>query len=141
MKPAILVTTVALTLTISWAPAQEFPPVGALQGGPPRGMPMRQERRIVANFDKDGDKRLDTAERAAAREFLKQNPEPRRGGPPGGRRPGGFGPDGGEATPVVPGKTVTPADVKPSGSRDLYDPATLRTIFIQFENKDWEAEL
>ena len=49
----------------------------ALAAGPasmraqgPGGPPMGGERKLVAQFDKDGDKRLNTAERNAAREFL-----------------------------------------------------------------------
>lgn len=101
---------------------------------------MNEERKILKDFDKDGDKRLDKDERSAAREFLKQNPQGRRrGGPPGGMRgPGGFG--GNEAAPE-PGAKVFKEDVKPAASADLYDPNTLRTLFLDFENNDWEAEL
>ena len=95
--------------------------------------------KLVAKFDKNGDKRLDTAERKAARESLAA--EPARGG--FGRRgggPGGFGRGG--MAPGSPGAKVTPADVKSyPASTPLYDLGTLRTIFLQFENADWEQEL
>ena len=49
---------------------------------------MQQERKLVAQFDKNGDKRLDAAERKAAREWLATQPAAgfggRRGGPVGG---------------------------------------------------------
>ncbi len=97
------------------------------------------ERQIVAKFDKNGDKRLDTAERKAARESLAA--EPARGG--FGRRgggPGGFGRGG--MAPGSPGPKVAPAEVKSyPASTPLYDLGTLRTIFLQFENADWEQEL
>jgi hypothetical protein len=74
--------------------AQPEPRPGFRPGGPPPGFgplgpelggPGPRERKVVKDFDKDGDKRLDAAERKAAREFLDK--EPRRG-PFGGR----FGP-------------------------------------------------
>ena len=97
----------------------------------------------MAQFDKDSDKRLDEDERAAAREFLKQNPAPQRGfGRPGGRRgSGGPGPQEEEAKTPEPGARLSPADVKPADSSDLYAADTLRTLFLDFANEDWEAEL
>ncbi|MCW1926175.1 CotH kinase family protein [Luteolibacter arcticus] len=119
------------------------PPEGGPPGGfPGRGGPMMQEdRKVLHQFDKDSNQRLDKDERAAARKFLKANPGPQRGGPRGGFRggPGGFGPRE-EETPVTPGARISPADIKPA-SGDLYAANTLRTIFLDFENADWEAEL
>lgn len=153
------------------------------QGFGPGG-PGGAERKLVAQFDKDNDGRLNKEERAAAREFLKKNPGPggrgpfagggpgggfgRRGGPggppdggPGGGPPGG-GPPGGPPgggpgrggfpggpggfgrarEPGRPGPKISPSDVKPVDEKvTLYDPAALRTIFLEFENDDWEAEL
>ena len=40
-----------------------------------------------------------------------------------------------------PGRALTPADVRTYTNEPLYDPRTLRTIFLQFENADWEQEL
>lgn len=100
-------------------------------GGGPMG-PTMGEVKIVARFDKDGDKVLNATERAAAREFVRANPQPRRGGPRGGRGP---------QTPPSPGVPLTPADVKSYGSESLYDPTTLRTLFLQFEETDWEKEM
>ena len=57
-----------------------------------RGMP-QLDRKIVKDFDKNGDKRLDAAERAAAREWLRKRSNGggggfgRRGGGANGRRP------------------------------------------------------
>lgn len=112
---------------------------------------MQEDRKLLDQFDKDDNKRLDKDERAAAREFLKANPAPQRGGPPGGfpgggrpggpGGPGGFGPrEAKDDTPPTPGARISPADVKPA-SGDLYAADTLRTIFLDFENPDWEAEL
>src|SRR5215208_2122357 len=69
------------------------------------GPPMQQDRKILAQFDTNGDKRLDSTERKAAREWLAAQPAMgfgRRGGP--------FG--GGSAEPAVPGRKMTPADVR-----------------------------
>ena len=115
-------------------------PAGGFQGPPPFGPGgFGGERQIVAKFDKNADKRLDTSERKAARESLAA--EPARGG--FGRRgggPGGFGRGG--MAPGSPGPKLAPADVKSyPASTPLYDLGTLRTIFLQFENADWEQEL
>src|SRR5438270_849629 len=69
-----------------------FPGPGG-PGGPGgfRGPPMGQIRKLVKQFDKDGDGRLNREERRAARAFLKKERE--SGGRGGFRRPrGGFGP-------------------------------------------------
>ena len=58
----------------------------AMQGPPPfgpGGFPGGEERKLVKQFDKDGDKWLNQAERKAAREFLASEPSRgfgRRGG-------------------------------------------------------------
>ncbi len=124
--------------------ADELPPPPGGRGFPgpggPRG-PMRQERKLVKQFDKDTNGRLNLVERQAARKSLanQQNDRGRgrRGfGPPGRRR----GP-GGERPPVSPGPEVSPTDVRPIFDAPLYDRSVLRTVFLEFEAKDWEAEL
>jgi hypothetical protein len=97
--------------------------------------PMQQERKLVPQFDKDGNKRLDTAERKAAREWLATQPAAGFGG----RRGGAFG--GGSAEPPAPGRKLSPADVKAYPDLPVYDPAAIRTVFLQFEAGDWEQEL
>lgn len=74
--------------------------------------PGGQERKLLKQFDKDGDGRLNRAERDAA-----------RGGP------------------FAPPKKLTPALVKNYGAESIYDPKVLRTLFLQFESADWEREL
>ncbi|RYD18270.1 MAG: hypothetical protein EOP88_23185, partial [Verrucomicrobiaceae bacterium] len=49
-------------------PDPQMPPMG------PGGPMTSEERELVKQFDKDGDNRLGKEERAAAREFIKQNP-------------------------------------------------------------------
>jgi len=105
----------------------------AQRGGFGFGGPMQQERKVLAQFDKNGDKRLDATERKAAREWLATQPA----GGFGGRRGGPFG----SAAPAEPGRKLTPADVKSYPTAGVYDPATIRTVFLQFEATDWEQEL
>jgi hypothetical protein len=63
----------------------------------------------------------------------------RMGGP--GPGPGGFGPGGRGREPAKPGPKVAPGEVTHHPKAPLYDPGVLRTIFLDFEDKDWEAEL
>lgn len=108
---------------------------GGGPGGP--GGPMGQERKLVAQFDKDGDGKLNAAERAEARKSLAANGEGRRG--PGRMGPGGMG--RGNDEPVKPGPKVAPSEVKTYPQAALYEPTALRTIFLEFENSEWETEL
>src|SRR5688572_4408103 len=68
-------------------PDFDGPPPGG-PGGP--GGPNQPEVKLVGKFDQDGNKRLDSTERKAAREFVqKERAAGRLGGGPGGRqRPG-----------------------------------------------------
>jgi hypothetical protein len=82
------------------------------------------ERRLVGQFDADGNGRLDAAERARAREGLV-----------GGRSRRG-------ARQIdVPPRPLAPAGVDTYADRPLYDPDVVRTFFLTFENPDWESEL
>ncbi|MFO1003678.1 MAG: CotH kinase family protein [Planctomycetaceae bacterium] len=104
-------------------------------GGPggPGGM-MGQERKLVEQYDRDGDGRLNRAERDEARKTMQAN---------GGGRRGGFGPPGGmggREEPASPGAKISPADVEPLDTA-FYDRNSVRTLFLNFEGEDWEAEL
>ena len=122
-----------------------FGPPGGF-GGPGGGPGGPRTRQLVKQFDKDGDGRLNNDERQAARDSMKSEGGRRGGfGPPGGGGPGGpgggrGGPFGGGSEPGKPGPRVSPDDVTPIDA-PLYDSQVLRTIFIDFENKEWEAEL
>ena len=139
----------------------EFPESGPrFRGGPGgRGGPFAETRKILATFDANHDGWLNIYERKAARASLQSEPAGGRGpgrgpggfggpfggpggpfGGPGGRRRGPGGP-GGAIEPATPGPHVDETDVTASGSTDLYDAKVLRTIFLRFENEDWEAEL
>ncbi len=114
-------------------------------GGP--GGPNSATREVLAEFDANGDGWLNREERKAAREKLAADGGGRRGGfggfggPPGGGRRGGRGGPGGRSQPGTPGPHIDVADVEPSGSNDLFDLKVVRTLFLEFENDDWEAEL
>jgi hypothetical protein len=84
--------------------------------------------KIMAEFDKDGNGMLDRAERDAARRYL--GTLPRRG----------FRRYVRDSQPQQ-GRKLTPADVKTYTDEPLYDPLTLRTLFFEFEDLDWEAQM
>jgi hypothetical protein len=114
------------------------PPPGGGPGGPGGfGAPGPQVE-LVSKFDKDGNKRLDAAERTAAREYLAEEKAAGRGrrGPGGGGRRGNQNEE-----PPSPGPKVSSADVKSFPDAPLYDLDVVRTLFFEFENKDWEKEL
>jgi hypothetical protein len=131
---------------------QDGPPGGPPFGGPPQGgfppgrggpggggppMGVQEDRKLVAQFDKNANRRLELDERKAAREFLaKEKAEgraPRRMGPPGRRNE--------NSTPPEPGPKFSQADAKTFSGAPLYDLKTLRTLFFEFESPDWEKEL
>lgn len=125
--------------TIAQPPGGDGPGFpGGGRGGFPGGPPGMQERKILKNYDKDNNGWLNNEERSAARESLKKDGQGtgRGFGPPRGG-PGGFG-----RTPETkPGPKVNPSEVTTYPDKPFYDPTILRTIFIEFENKDWEKEL
>ena len=87
------------------------------------------ELQLVARYDKDKNGRLNREERNAARAAV------------GGQQQffrRGFG---NSAVDAAPGRKITPADVRPYPTAPVYDLGTLRTIFLQFENADWEEEM
>src|SRR5437667_9155082 len=79
-------------------PGGDFLPFGPKGPGDFAKGPVGQSRKLVKQFDRDGDGRLNKEERQAAREFLKKERA-------GGRGPrGGFGPPGGFGPGVEPPK-------------------------------------
>ena len=121
-------------------PGQFGPPPGRF--GPPGGFGgpggMNQETELVEKFDEDKDGILNAKEREAARVFVKEQGNGRRGG--FGRR-GGPPRGGGEPVAVTPGITVAKSDVEHFADKDIFDTSVLRTWFLEFESPDWEAEL
>ena len=99
---------------------------GGFGFGPPGG----QTRKILKDFDKDKNGWLNADERKPAREVAKS----------GGRK-GGFGFGRGKQEPPKPGPKVKQDEVQSFPGKLLYDAGVLRTIFIDFENADWESEM
>lgn len=135
-----------MVVIVPFLQGQDGPP-RAPQGGGPRpgggggpggpGGPGVQFK-LLKQFDKNGNKRLETEERKAAREFLAREKAEGRGP----RRPGPRGQSNNpppEPPPV--GAKIAVADVAPAGSTELYDTKLIRTFFLEFENADWEKEL
>ncbi|MCX8108360.1 MAG: CotH kinase family protein, partial [Verrucomicrobiae bacterium] len=120
-------------------PGQMGPTRPGVFGGPG----MAPEIKLVEKFDKDGNGWLDAAERKAAREYLRSAADGIRGFGGPGRGPGGFGPFGRRPGQEQPSKgaSLTPKDVKWYQDSPLYAPDVLRTLFLEFENPDWEDEL
>ncbi len=105
-------------------------------GGPGGFGGPAQAVELIPKFDQNGDKRLNSDERKKAREFLAEEKAAGRG-QRGPRMRGG----GNQPAPE-PGPKLTPASVKTfSTNTPLYDAFTLRTLFLDFENADWEKEL
>jgi hypothetical protein len=135
---AVPVALCATGLVLCCAPEAHTQPGGFGKGG--FGPPGGQERKLVKDFDKNGDGWLNADERKPAREAAKKGGFGGKGGfgPGGGKGAKGFG-KGGEAG--KPGPKVTPAEVKNYPDAELYDGSVLRTLFLEFENADWEQEL
>jgi hypothetical protein len=83
------------------------------------------DRPLLSRFDKDGDKKLNAAERKAAMNSLGRSSYR-------GFSRGSSGQPARIAPSTVP---AVPASVP------FYDPATLRTLFFEFEDQNWESEL
>ena len=125
MRRSCVAVIATLTLTATF-PAS----TGAQFGVQPRGgFGTEPELKLVKEYDKDGDGRLNREERNAARSAV------------GGNSQGGFRPFRGGGSSGTAGRRLAPADVRPYPTTPLYDSATLRTIFLQFEDANWEPEL
>jgi hypothetical protein len=99
--------------------------------------PPGPELQLVAQFDQDGDHRLNLAERQAARAYLAQHPEP----VPAQPAMHAVVEESVDLDPVSPGEKITLAQAPSFAGKPLYDQGTLRTLFLEFADADWEAEL
>ena len=122
-----------------FGPGGQFGPREGDRGGPFGGRGFGGpggsggEQKLVGQFDRDGDGRLNAEERAAAKSARPAG----RGGPGGGGFPGGRG----NREPAQPGPHLEPTDVENYPNASLYESTVLRTLFLTFENDDWQAEL
>jgi hypothetical protein len=127
--PTMTRLAILLCVAGTLAGAQTPPPQPRPAGPPVQGA--EEDIPLVDRFDLNGNKVLERSERDSARAYLVAHPELRT--PPRGRRLTRVG---------TPGPRLTERDVKLfPDSVPLYDGATLRTLFIDFEHPDWEAEL
>jgi hypothetical protein len=126
MTPRSIITAVAAIVIVTVLQTTGGAQFGPSQSGGGNG----PEAQIVARYDRDGDGRLNREERAAVRSTIGSTVT----GAGRGRARGGGSPS--------PGVRLTPADVRPPYPQsNLYDLGTLRTVFLQFEEPDWEAEM
>ncbi len=132
------VVTALVFLATHSASAQGPGGQGGRRGGPGGpGGPNAPDIELVDQFDVDKNGRLNTDERKKALAHLQEQAQGRRFGGPGRRGPGRRG----SGVSGSPGPRVSVRSAKVVDGTDLYDPAVLRTIFLQFESDDWEAEL
>jgi spore coat protein CotH len=95
--------------------------------------------RLVTKYDANKDGRLDREERDKARAGLADDPAAKRR-----RRMTQMFSRGGSVEPPEPvaaADRVKPKSVAQYPGRGLYDPAILRTVFLEFESDDWFEEL
>lgn len=142
-----------LALSVVFATTLSAQPPGGPGGFGGRGGGMMggvsEDRPVLKQFDLNKDKRLDATERKAAMEWLATQGGGGggmggRGGFGGGRGgPGGRGPGGGRGMATASAGVRVSADTVKSvpANRGLYDTGVLRTVFLDFENDDWEKEL
>lgn len=124
MKRALWVTMLLLAI----------PPDAALAQGRGFFAAMSEERKVLSQFDKDGDKVLNAAERKEALATLSAQ------GGGGAQMRGMFG--GNRVVNIQPGPSVAVSDVKPvAASVPFYDNSTVRTVFLEFEDAEWLKEL
>ena len=115
---------------------------GGFQGPPPfgpGGFPAARNARSSRSSTRTATSGSNQAERKAARELLAAEPARgfgRRGGPGGSVAAVAAWCPGSPGVEAVAGRRQVV-----SASAALYDTGTLRTIFLQFENADWEQEL
>ena len=99
--------------------------VAAMVAVPSSHRAQGREMPLIARFDKDGDKKLNAAERKAALDFIGGRFNVRRGG-----------------VPSASAAKITPASVKQvPATVPFYDLGTLRTLFFEFEDANWERQL
>src|SRR5688500_15822854 len=129
---AALLLTVGLAVIAQSERQRGGPPPDQFRGpggGPPF---MNQELAVLEKFDKNNDDVLDAGERKAARDFIREErsnrPTPR------------FGPRNEDQQPPESCQKVSPADVKKFEKDSFYSTAVVRSLFLEFDNADWEKE-
>ncbi len=95
---------------------------------------VQEKAKLLKKYDADTNGWLNATERKAALAGI--------GSQGGGGFRGGRGPMGGGGLEAVsPGPKVSVDSVTPVTGKPLYDQTTVRTLFLDFENNDWEKEM
>lgn len=131
-----LMALLALGLQVSafgQAPAAPRPEGPRRREAPPWAAGLSFEEKAQKRFDKDANGWLDAEERKIARKTLGEEAAAR---PPSGRPGARKG-----AEPTGPGPRIAVADVKTYPDKPAFDPDTVRTFFLEFEDADWERAL
>jgi hypothetical protein len=126
---AIIVVGALASFTAGTGLSAQRPGPPGFPGGP------GEELKILKQFDKNGDGWLNSTERKPARDYAASQSF---GGPRGFGGPFGRG---GEVGPTTRGDSISPNSVKSYPNASFYDESVLRTLFLTFENSDWENEL
>ena len=131
----------AETTTTLTHPAKPTPDLAAPAGtaSAPDQAAETPELKLVAQFDANGDGRLDPAERKAALAYLAQHPPVEA--PPATGRPAPVAMTAAALEPVKPGRTLTPGQAEQFPGEDLFGTRKIRTLFLTFAEADWEKEL
>lgn len=128
------VAVASFTIAFAQAPPAIVIPV---PGGPavasPPWLAELTERQVSARFDSDKNGWLNADERKTARETLRREAASRPPSPRPGPRAGG--------PPVGPGPRMLPAGARAYPGAGAFDPAAVRTYFLEFEEADWEKAL
>ena len=108
--------------------------------GPPPSFE-RERRKLAAQFDLDRDRRLNRDERAAAQKYLADErahakPGQRHMGPPPMAGGGSFA-----QRPAPQEGAAVSLSASVARAEPVYDPSTVRTLFLEFADQDWEKQL
>ena len=113
-------------------------PAAKAETAPTAENPAEPVLALVDKFDHHGTHRLDAAERREARDYLAHLPAK----PPAPvNRAGLMRPPPVSLEPVSTGAKVALSSVPAAGPAPLYDTKTIRTVFLDFTDADWEQEL
>lgn len=117
------------------------------EGRRPPGPPPRTKRALLDEFDADHDGRLNRTERVAAREAVQKEKSNSKGmgwPPPMPQGKTADLPRGplSHRLPATAGPRIALSEIVPlPANTSLYAPATLRTLWLEFDDSDWEDEL
>ncbi|MBC8235397.1 CotH kinase family protein [bacterium] len=115
-----------------------FQPPGFMGGR--RGGPGREGEKLIPRFDTDSDGKLNDEERKAARKYIQENMDERRGFPFPARESSEE--ESRAEADVAKAEEIDPyAPVSYDTKAGLYDEKVLRTLYLQFPNADWFEEL